>query len=265
MFDLGGGACLARISSDLGARQRALPGWHMTDVESTRSISGALRGSLRDDALRSGAIVGPHGLFERRARVQVFGEPLFECELVPEAVEPTRPHRIAWSAWRRMVSAAADEGQDTALLQLHSAWRSVAFQREIWEYRLAERRRLQPELSAEEAARVQEKWTALPGTSAHHTGLALDLKLYTLGKEASLASPTYAWLALNARRFGFYPYLPEAWHWEYNPPGLVAQLREVRDRLGAGAPHGEIEHLLEAPDPVPLASPSQPGEGIKGI
>ena len=76
------------------------------------------------------------------------------------------------------------------------------------------------------------KWTARPGQSAHHTGLALDLGLYVLAKAEGVAAAkrtvAYRWLATNAARFGFYPYMPEPWHWEFNPPGLVARLRELR-------------------------------------
>ena len=217
-----------------------------------------MRGSLDPAAVRSGVARGRFGLFQRRVRPRVFGEPEFEAELVVEDVEPARPHVIAYDAWGRMVAAAREDGLDTAVLQIHSAYRSVAFQRQIWEYRLEERRQTRraeglPALSEPDLRRLQQKWTAVPGASAHHTGFALDLKLYELGKRGSRRSEAYAWLAQNAVRFGFYPYLPEGWHWEYNPPGLVGQVRALREALASGAP---FSHLLQCPEPIPIAEPA---------
>lgn len=210
-------------------------------------------GSLDESRIRSGA---PRGaLFQRRIVPAVFGEPEHPDELVPEAVSAARPHVIAWDAWQRMVEAARHEGLDPAPLALHAGYRSVAFQAEIWAYRLAERREARraeglPAVPERELERQQRRWTAKPGTSAHHTGFALDLALYRLGRRESRRAPAYGWLVVNARRFGFYPYLPEAWHWEYNPPGLVAQVRALRLALREGRDPG---HLARAPHPMPVA------------
>ena len=217
-----------------------------------------LRGHLREAAVRSGVARGPQGLFQRRARPAVFGEPCFEAELVEAEVCEQRPHRVAWDAHGRMVAAAGAEGVDVAWLAIRSAYRSVALQAQIWRYRLDERREARrsagwPALTERELERQQRLWTAKPGQSAHHTGLALDLALYALGAGEGRRSPVYAWLAARARDFGFYPYLPEPWHWEYNPPGLVAQLSELRRRLGAGEDDGG---LLRAPVAIPVAQPA---------
>ncbi len=213
-------------------------------------------GSLDPAHVSSGVVRGPLGLFQRRVRVRVFGEP-DERELVPAAVDPARPHALAYAALVRL-RAACD--LDPADLTIHSAYRSVALQEQVWAYRLEERRRQRaeaglPELAQRDLERLQMKWTAKPGQSAHHTGLALDLGLYRLGKRGSKSSPTYAWLARHARRFGFYPYLPEGWHWEYNPPGLVQQLVRVRAALARDQP---IVHLLTLPARIPIARPRTP-------
>lgn len=211
------------------------------------------RGTLDPAHVTSGVARGPHGLFQRRVRVRVFGEP-DERELVPAAIDPARPHALAYAALLRL--RAACDG-DPADLTIHSAYRSVALQEQVWAYRLDERRRLRaeaglPELPQKDLERLQMKWTAKPGQSAHHTGLALDLGLYRLGKVGSKRSPTYAWLAQHARRFGFYPYLPEGWHWEYNPPGLVQQIRRIRSALARGMP---IDDLMVLPARMPIARP----------
>ena len=208
-----------------------------------------LTGHLKATQIRDGAPRGPHGLRQRRAWPRVFGEPLFEAELVPESICAARPHIFAWTAWQQMVSAAESDGLDTTDLQIHSAYRPVALQAQIWAYRLNERRQLRqaaglPRLPQKDLERLQMKWTAKPGGSAHHTGLALDLSLYTRCRRtaenptpvAGKRTPAYRWLAEHAATFGFYPYLPEAWHWEYNPPGLVERIRALRQALAVGAP-----------------------------
>lgn len=208
--------------------------------ETTPALVGTLEGTVRDGAPR-----GPFGLFQRRVRPRVFGEPRFDEELVPGELCAARPHIIAFDGWRRLVAAAAADGVDPAPLAIYAGYRSVALQAQIWQFRLEERRldrqsRGLPALPERELARQQRVWTAVPGMSAHHTGFALDLALYHLGRRGSRRSPAYEWLAVNARRFGFYPYLPEAWHWEYNPPGLIEQVRTLRARLDAGLLPGEF-------------------------
>jgi len=197
-------------------------------------------GSMKAAQIREGVPRGRFRLRQRRVRARTFGEPGFEAELVPEAVCAAQPHILAWLAWSDMRAVAgADDKLDLAQLDIYSAYRSVALQRQVWEYRLEERRAKRvsdglPPLPERDLERQQRKWTAKPGQSAHHTGLALDLGLYHQGKRASLRAPEYAWLAAHASAFGFYPYLPEAWHWEYNPPGLVAALAQWRAAMAAG-------------------------------
>ena len=205
-------------------------------------------GTLSAGAVRQGKPRERFGLCQRRIRPRVFGEPQFEVELVPTDVHEERPHVIAHDAWQHMFRAAEADGIETRWLEIHSAYRSVAFQQQIFEYWLDKRRQDrraagEPDLSEAELRRIQRKWTAEPGTSAHHTGFALDLKLYELRAKAK-HSPVYEWLAGHAATFGFYPYIPEGWHWEYNPPGLVDQVRELRRRIEAGEP---FEQLLRSP------------------
>ncbi len=203
-------------------------------------------GLLDPARVRTGKPRGPYALRQRRVRPRVFGEPVFEAELVPVG-DDVLIHAIAHRAWRALTAAATHEGVDATHLAIHSGYRSVAFQRQIFDYWVEERRKAReargdPPLPLKELQRRQRKWTAAPGTSAHHTGFALDFKLYTLGKREARRTDVYAWLASRASTFGFYPYFPEAWHWEYNPPGLVEQLRTLREVMEKG---GAFEELLE--------------------
>jgi len=210
-------------------------------------------GNLDETKVRCGVPRGKFGLYQRRVRARVFGEPLYDVELIEDG-----PHRITYQAWSRMVEKAEQDGVDAEVLQIHSAYRSVAWQKHIFDYWVEERRKKRQEEGLEELSlkalqKLQSKWTAYPGTSAHHTGFAIDLKLYELGKAASRKHPAYEWLAMNARDFGFYPYFPEAWHWEYNPPGLVKQVIALRQAIADGK---AFEHLLSPPSPIPVASPN---------
>ncbi len=53
--------------------------------------------------------------------------------------------------------------------------------------------------------------TAIPGTSMHERGLAIDFDNCSYR-----ASACYLWLANNASRFGFYNLPSEPWHWSVN-------------------------------------------------
>lgn len=61
---------------------------------------------------------------------------------------------------------------------------------------------------------------AVPGTSNHQDGTAIDIKIPPAGTAPNsperLASKEYRWLVANANRFGFYNAIAstkEAWHW----------------------------------------------------
>jgi hypothetical protein len=99
--------------------------------------------------------------------------------------KPMRPDVAA--AFDRMAAAARRAGLD---LSINSAFRSDAEQARLF------------------AANPNPKWVAPPGTSLHRYATELDL-----GPPAA-----YAWLAANARQFGFiHRYAWEAWHYGFGP------------------------------------------------
>jgi D-alanyl-D-alanine carboxypeptidase len=119
----------------------------------------------------------------------------------------------AAAAWSGMQSAAERDG---VVLLLVSAFRGLDYQRQIFEKKIAAGQRL------EEILRVN----APPGYSEHHTGRAVDLT--TPGcpplSEEFEATAAFAWLALEALRFGFVMTYPrdnpfgiayEPWHWAF--------------------------------------------------
>lgn len=125
-------------------------------------------------------------------------------------------HRLAAQAWTALVEAARAAGLREPLLLPVSGYRSSARQARL--YRDALRRYGTPERA--------RKWVAPPGASAHQSGRAIDFYLGGRNKSSNVAAlrqtPAYLWLASHAGTFGFYPYLAEPWHWEYNPPASRA-------------------------------------------
>lgn len=120
--------------------------------------------------------------------------------------------RDTLDAYRRLVAAARAEVPDVAadpeLLQIFSGFRD-------------------PEADAARCA-AQGNCDGLRRAvcSPHRTGTAVDLyvgQIIGLGVDSTdpasrlhmTRSPTYRWLAANAHRFGFVPYVYEPWHWEW--------------------------------------------------
>jgi D-alanyl-D-alanine carboxypeptidase len=119
----------------------------------------------------------------------------------------------ALAAWQRMQKAAAKHG---IALQLVSAFRSVAYQKGIFERKLAAGQQLATILTV----------NAAPGFSEHHSGCALDLGTpgYAHLEEDFENSAAFAWLSRHAGAFGFSLSFPrdnvfgvqyEPWHWCY--------------------------------------------------
>lgn len=74
-----------------------------------------------------------------------------------------------------------------------------------------------------EARKLAEQWVAVPGTSEHQIGIAVDINADT---EKCKAEDVYDWLADNAHRYGFINRYPadktditgisnEPWHYRY--------------------------------------------------
>ena len=110
-----------------------------------------------------------------------------------------------------MKSAATKDG---ITLLLVSAFRSVAYQKQIIQRKLAAGQ------SIEQVLRV----SAAPGYSEHHTGRAIDVTAYDYKPltEEFEKTPAFEWLIRRAKNFGFtmtYPrnntfgVIYEPWHW----------------------------------------------------
>ena len=128
----------------------------------------------------------------------------------------------------------ADLANEHVIIELDSTYRTVSRQQEIWDSFLKK--------YGEE---YTKKYVAVPGTSEHHTGLAIDVKLVKEGKiisdndemtaEKELFSKVHAKLA----KYGFilrYPegkedvtgYGAEVWHFRYIDSPSIA--KDIMDK-----------------------------------
>lgn len=107
-----------------------------------------------------------------------------------------------------------------------SAYRTVEFQKKLFDNKVARVKR--EGYAPEEVEAVAAMSVARPGTSEHHTGLAVDIIQadYPVLDETQETKPTQQWLLENSWRYGFvlrYPngkteltgIIYEPWHYRY--------------------------------------------------
>ncbi|QIL46934.1 M15 family metallopeptidase [Vagococcus coleopterorum] len=111
----------------------------------------------------------------------------------------------------KMEAAAKEEGINLVVI---SSYRSVAAQEEVYNNGVQER--LNMGMSEEEAKKSTEDYITVPGTSEHHTGLAMDVvddnwAVNSTGLEAAFYNtPAGKWIDEHAAKFGFVIRYPES-------------------------------------------------------
>lgn len=92
-----------------------------------------------------------------------------------------------------------------------SAYRSYAYQTSLFNTYIQDEMRKAPGISEAEARARVLRYSAYPGTSEHHTGLAVDLMVNGMSDlDESFANyAVYGWLQENAWKFGFILRFPE--------------------------------------------------------
>lgn len=139
--------------------------------------------------------------------------------------DPTRDadllqlEKDTYAAYKRMIAAAAkDLSRDVHFTRTGELAPGEKYLRIVSAFRSQE---YQDQLRAKSPGSGR---AALAIHSAHNTGQALDI--YVGGDPVSTKdpnrllqtqTPVYKWLVKNAKRFGFYNYFYEPWHWEYVP------------------------------------------------
>lgn len=112
-----------------------------------------------------------------------------------------------------MLHAAAEEGIDAAVV---SGYRDSKTQQRLYKDKIAEYQ--SQGYSEAEAKEIAEQWVALPGTSEHQLGLAVDIN--------GASYDIYLWLQENSYKYGFIFRYPgskvditgiqeEVWHYRY--------------------------------------------------
>lgn len=129
-------------------------------------------------------------------------------------------HPEVVEAFNRMLAAAAAEGITN--WQVSAGYRSYDYQQKLLDDKIAAYKR-ENNLSDEKAREAALKQVALPGSSEHHTGLALDI---TVPGTTFKGTKQEIWMAANCHRFGFVVryqahkesitgIVAEAWHIRY--------------------------------------------------
>ncbi len=92
-----------------------------------------------------------------------------------------------------------------------SAYRSYAYQNGLFNTYIQNEMAANPSLTEAEARALVLRYSAFPGTSEHHTGLAADLMVEGMTDldESFAQYPVFDWLQENAWKFGFILRFPE--------------------------------------------------------
>jgi len=153
----------------------------------------------------------------------------------------------ARSALTAAQAASDPAAQAIITFGVTSAYRSALQQYRLWNRRFpryfaqtARERADQPggatgETAARWLAHWIGRWLAAPGFSNHNDGRAVDLMCrLTSGRrlaanrsdiQAWRSTWLHGWLTEHAGDYGFVPYEPEPWHWEYRPVGVGVVIR----------------------------------------
>jgi len=123
----------------------------------------------------------------------------------------------------QMLEDCAAEGMDP---EVCSGFRTIAFQQRLYENKV--QRVMEEGHARQDAERIAATEVARPGTSEHHTGLAVDIidADYPVLDDTQEQRPTQQWLMENSWRYGFvlrYPtgktditgIIYEPWHYRY--------------------------------------------------
>lgn len=146
--------------------------------------------------------------------------------------------KTALDAVIKMLEAMKKDGIKN--VTIISAYRTYAYQRNLFESYIAQETAAHPTWSKDKIREEVLKYSAAPGTSEHQTGLCVDLftdemeGLYNYGEETEnnpwdkgfAETEAFEWLSKNAHKYGFILRFPEnktkitgysyeSWHYRY--------------------------------------------------
>ena len=142
--------------------------------------------------------------------------------------------RRAYPDLQDMMDDARAEGLKPILC---SSYRSNQKQRDLFANQV--NKYLAYGMTEEEAEAEAAKWVAIPGTSEHHTGLAVDIVAldYQLLDDGQQNTPEQQWLRENSYKYGYILRYPpdksdltginfETWHYRYVGKEAAAEIYE---------------------------------------
>lgn len=122
-------------------------------------------------------------------------------------------HKDLAAAFKKMQADAKKEG---VTLNIVSGFRSTEYQKTVFPKKFANKKN-----PTEKEFISRLKFSAPPGFSEHHTGLAIDINSL---EQTFAGTKAYKWLAEHAKDYGFEMSFPrnnkqglgfEPWHWRY--------------------------------------------------
>lgn len=134
-----------------------------------------------------------------------------------------------YPALQEMFDAAKEDG---VYMVVAEGYRTQEDQQELMDEKVEE---YQEKVLVKFVARwFAEKWVAVPGTSEHQLGIAVDINADAIH---SSSSEVYEWLAENAHEYGFIQRYPEdkteitginyePWHYRYVGEDVAAEIYE---------------------------------------
>ena len=142
---------------------------------------------------------------------------------------------VAYADFVLMMDACRDAGMRPVVC---SSYRTVEYQEDLYQNRIE--RYIEDGYSPEEATELAGRSVAVPGTSEHHLGLAVDIvdnRNWNLD-ESQAKMPTQQWLMENSWRYGWilrYPdeksaftgIIYEPWHYRYVGREIAAEIHEL--------------------------------------
>ena len=136
-----------------------------------------------------------------------------------------------WPYLKAMMDDARADGIDIGII---SAWRSYSTQKILFDDKV--KRLMSSGYSKEAAEKEAATCIALPGTSEHHTGLAVDFNVTSQSFENT---KTFKWLKENAENYGFIMRYPsdkmditggiiyEPWHWRFVGINIAKEMNSL--------------------------------------
>lgn len=163
----------------------------------------------------------------------------------PELTELSGGHRIDKRVYPHLQKMFDDARQKGIRPAISSSYRTAEQQQAELDQKTEEY--IRRGYSREKALETAKKWAAVPGTSEHQTGLAIDIT--TADASVQAADVVWKWLEKNSYKYGFIKRYPEdkteitgisnePWHFRYVGPEAA---KEIKKRGIC------LEEYLEAP------------------